>query len=117
MKKFISNIKADKLTYRGFIFSLFLIILPLAYVLIYYKSLPPFIPLFNQLPWGLERIAPTIYIFIPIAIYIAVFLFNIIFTSVVYGKNPLIARFLAATTLLIGIMNFLFIIRTVFVIL
>jgi hypothetical protein len=46
-------------------------------------------------------------------VFIAVFIFNILFTSTIYSKNPLITRFVAAVTLILAMMNFLFIIRTV----
>lgn len=115
MRKFINTITIDKITYRGFLISFLLIILSIGFIAFYYKSLPPYIPVFNQLPWGEARITPTFGIFIPIAIYFGVFITNIIFTSAVYMKNPLIARIVAATTLLIGILNFIFLVRTVFI--
>lgn len=117
MKNFINNIKADKWTFRGFNTSLVLTFITIIYILINYKSLPPFIPIFNQLPWGTQRLTETPGIFIPIAVFSVIFIMNLIFSSVVYSKNPLIARIVAATTLLIAIMNFLFIIRTILIIL
>ncbi len=116
MKKLINNIKSDKITLRGFLLSLILGLLTSVYVLFYYGSLPPFIPIFNQLPWGEQRFTSTIGIFIPIIIFSLLFLFNLIVTGVIYNKNPLIARIIAATTLLIAIMNSIFIIRTILVI-
>jgi hypothetical protein len=117
MKKFINNIKADRLTFRGFILSFFLIIATTLYILINYRNLPPLIPIFNQLPWGFQRLTQTWGIFIPVAILGILFIFNIIFTSIVYAKNPLIARIVAATTLLLVVMNFIFVVRTILVIL
>jgi hypothetical protein len=113
MKNLINNIKADNLTFRGFIISLLLTLFTFLYIVINYANLPPLIPIFNQLPWGNNRLTPTVGIFIPIVAFIVVFIFNILFTSVVYSKNPLIARFVAAVTLILAMMNFLFIIRTV----
>lgn len=117
MKEFINNIKADKWTYRGFNISLFLTFLTVVYILINYSKLPPFIPIFNQLPWGIQRLTITPGIFIPIAVFGIIFIVNLIFTSVVYPKNPLLARIVAATTFLVAILNFLFIFRTLLVIL
>lgn len=117
MKNFLTNIRADKITFRGFIISLLLTLVTVLYILINYKSLPPFIPIFNQLPWGNQRITETVGIFIPIIVFSCIFIFNLIFSSIIYPKNPLIARVVAATTLLIAIINCIFIIRTVFIIL
>jgi len=116
MKNFINNIKADKLTFRGFIISFLLTLLTVFFIILNYEHLPPFVPVFNQLPWGNQRLIATPGIFIPVVIFAFVFIFNIIFTSVVYSKNPLIARIVAAVTLLISIMNFLFIVRTILII-
>ena len=116
MKKFLTDIKADKITSRGFLVSFILSLITLIFIIVYYNSLPPFIPIFNQLPWGPERLTSSIGIFIPIILFGILFIFNLIFSSITYSKNPLIARFVAATTLLLSIINFLFIVRTIFLI-
>lgn len=113
MRNFINHIKADKLTYRGFILSFILLFSSLGFVVFYFNKLPLFIPLFNQLPWGDARVTPTIYILIPIFLYGLFIIGNIIFTSIVYNKNPLIGRMFASTTLLLGAMNFIFLLRTI----
>lgn len=116
MKDFIKNIRSDRLTFNGFIISIALTLITVLYILLQYKNLPPFIPIFNQLPWGDQRLVSTPGIFIPIIIFVCLFIFNVIFTSVVYSKNPLIARIVASVTLLLAIINFLFIGRTIFLI-
>ena len=116
MKKIINNIKADKITLRAFIFSFILGLLTLIYILINYRNLPPLIPMFNQLPWGEQRFTTSSGIFITLGIFSAIFVFNFLFSSIIYEKNPLIARILASTTLLLSIINLIFIVRTIFVI-
>jgi hypothetical protein len=113
MKNFFNNIVADKLALRGFLISFILMLLTIIYILINYSSLPPFLPIFNQLPWGNERLTSTLGIAISTVIFGLVFLFNIIFTSLVYNKSPLIARLVAAVTLIIAVMNFLYIIKLI----
>jgi len=113
MKKLINNIKADKLAFRGFIISLLLTLVTILYIIFNYSSLPPIIPIFNQLPWGNSRLVPINSIFIPVVIFTIIFIFNVLFTSVVYSKNPLIARIVAAVTLILAMMNLLFIVRTI----
>jgi hypothetical protein len=113
MKNLISNITADKLAFRGFVISLFLALLTVFYIIFYYKSLPPLLPIFNQLPWGNDRLVATLGIFIPIAVFTVIFVFNVLFAAAVYSKNPLIARIVSAVTLILSLMNFLFIVRTV----
>jgi hypothetical protein len=113
MKNLINNIRADKLAFRGFIISLLLTLLTILFILINFPSLPPLIPIFNQLPWGNSRLVSTDGIFIPIIVFTIIFFFNIIFTSIVYSKSPLIARIVAAVTLILAMMNLLFIVRTI----
>jgi hypothetical protein len=116
MKDSFNGFRLDKIALRGFIASFVLVVTTIIYVLINYANLPPFVPIFNQLPWGNQRLTQTQGIFIPIIIFAIIFIFNLTFAFIVYSKNPLIARMLAATTLLVAIMNFLFVARTIFVI-
>jgi hypothetical protein len=113
MKNFINNIVSDKLALRGFFISFLLMLFTVLYILLSYYRLPPFVPIFNQLPWGNDRLTSTLGIFIPSVIFAFVFLFNIVFTSIVYNKSPLIARMVAAVTLILAFMNFLFVIRII----
>ena len=116
MKKFLTEITNDKITSRGFSISLILSLFTILFIAVYFKSLPPLLPVFNQLPWGNERLTPSWGIFIPIIVFGLIFVFNLIFATIIYSKNPLIARFIAATTLLLSVINFLYIIRTIFLI-
>jgi hypothetical protein len=113
MKEFINNIKSDKLALRGFLISFLLMLLTIVFILLNFSNLPPFIPIFNQLPWGNERLVSTLGVFIPTVIFGIIFIFNIIFTSIVYAKSPLIARMVAAVTLILAVMNFLFVIKII----
>lgn len=113
MNGFFKNILTDRITQRGFIFCIIIIVLSVLYIALYYNALPPLIPLFNQLPWGEERLSKTIGIFIPPLIAFLIFLINLIIASRFYAKTPLLARILAITSFLISILTLLFVIRTV----
>ena len=118
MKRFLTSIRIDKIILNEFVISFIVALITIAIVLVNYKNLPPLIPIFNQLPWSNQRLTPTPGIFIPIVLYFAVFIFNLFFSSVLYKKNnPLLGRIIAAVTLLIAVMNLIFIIRTVFLVL
>ena len=118
MRGFLTNIRVDKIILNEFVISFIVVLITIAIVLVNYKNLPPLIPIFNQLPWGNQRLVPTPGIFIPIALYFAVFIFNVFFSYTLYKKkNPLLGRIIAAVTLLIAVMNLIFIIRTVFLVL
>lgn len=113
MKEFFRNLKEDKLLIRGSVINLSLIVLSLGYIFLYYAKLPPFIPLFNQMPWGIDRITRTAWIFILPGISLLIFYINLFFSSFFYKKNPLIARLFSATSFFISVLTFLFIVRTI----
>jgi hypothetical protein len=117
MKEFFSDIRNDNITQKSFFGSIFIIFLSVVYILFYYSNLPPFIPLYNQLPWGEQRLAATSGILIPSLLGFVIFIFNLILSSIIYKKIPLISRMLSVTTLLIALLTFLFIIRTVQIVL
>lgn len=113
MKRFFKDIGSDNLTQKSFSACFVIILLSFTYAVFYFASLPPLLPLFNQLPWGEQRLVNTIGIFIPPIIAFLILIINLIFSSLVYKKAPLLSRILAVTSLLISVLTFLFIVRTV----
>jgi hypothetical protein len=117
MKKYFNNLIKDRLVTRLFIISALLLILTLIIILINYTKLPPLLPVFNQFPWGKERLTSTPGIFIPLIIVISYFFLNLLLSMLSYSKYPLIARIFAVTTSLISLLTLLFVIRTISLIL
>lgn len=113
MKEFFKEIKADKITSKAFFITFLIVLLSIIYCIAYYRQLPPLIPLYNQLPWGTERIADTYEIFIPIAIEIFIFIFNLFFSALVYKKAAILSRIFSVTSLLFAVLIFLFLVRTI----
>ncbi|MEK7185942.1 MAG: hypothetical protein AAB675_01095, partial [Patescibacteria group bacterium] len=68
---------------------------------------------YNQLPWGDERLAPTLMIFLPSAITVAVSIINLVTSSFIYSRSQIIARMLSITSTLISFLSFLFTLRTI----
>ncbi|MDO8659733.1 MAG: hypothetical protein Q7K54_03975 [Candidatus Parcubacteria bacterium] len=116
MKEFFRNITQDKTIISAFLINGFLIISGVFFILFYYHLLPPFIPIFNQLPWGEQRLGTTITIFIPLLVALTILITNLLISAITYGKTPLVARMLAAISLLTSILTFLFVIKTVILI-
>lgn len=117
MNELFKLIKNDRIIFRFFILSLTLIIITILYIVINYQNLPPVVPLFNQLPWGPQRLIVRIGIFIPDLIVFSIFLINLFLSLIVYKKIPLVSRMLAVTSCLISLLTFLFIFRTVQIVL
>lgn len=113
MKELFKKIKSDRIIKLSLFFSLSILVIHLAYLVILYNFLPPFLPIFNQMPWGKERLGVKAEIFLPLFINIAFFLLNFILTLRFYEKIPLLSRVLSTTSLLICSLSFIFIVRTV----
>lgn len=113
MKEFFKDIKSDKTIIPAFFINGFFIIASIVFILFSYRNLPPFIPIFNQLPWGEQRLGPTIAIFIPVFVTLLILIVNIFTSTLTYKNSPLVARMLAAVSLLTGILTFLFVVKTI----
>lgn len=117
MKEFFKDIRSDKITNVGFWATTVVIISTFVFILFYYRNLPPVIPVFNQLPWGEERLGTTITIFIPLLTAFIIFVVNLVIATLVYKRIPLVSRMLTGTFLLIAVLTFLFVIKTILLIL
>ncbi|MDO8620974.1 MAG: hypothetical protein Q7R31_01700 [Candidatus Levybacteria bacterium] len=113
MKDFFRDILNGQTTRKIFIANLSLVIITCALIALYYHNLPPFIPIFNQLPWGEQRLGSTATIFIPPLIAFIIFICNIIVAGLAYEKIPLVSRMLATVSLLASILIFLFIVKVI----
>ena len=113
MKNFFKDVVYDKTIKLAFFINIFLIAAAAICILLAYGKLPPFIPIFNQLPWGEQRLGTTISIFIPVLAAILILITNSIISAITYKNIPLISRMLAAISLLAGLLTLLFILRTI----
>lgn len=116
MKELIKHIKTDKIVKWGVILSSALLILQTLYILIVYTSLPPYLPIFNQMSWGESRLGSKIEIFLPILITVSFIIVNIVLITKLYTRMPLASRILSITTLLITILSCIFVTRTLLLI-
>jgi hypothetical protein len=113
MKNYINLALSDKLIKRLLVISLVLIILTALFAILNYRKLPPLIPIFNQLPWGIDRLSNTWGIFIPILFSLLIFIFNFFAAGIVYNESPLLSRMLAITTFIATLLSLLFVFRTI----
>lgn len=116
MNDLFKHIKSDKIIKWGMIAATTLLIFQTAYILITYTSLPPYLPLFNQLPWGESRLGAKIEIFLPVVITIAFFGINLFLITHLYTRMPLASRIISVTTFLITVLSCIFITRTLLLI-
>lgn len=117
MKDFFKDLVQDKAITLSLFFNGFFMLITIIFILFTYWSLPPFVPIFNQLPWGDKRLGTTFTIFIPVFCAILIFAINSIASAAIYKKIPLVSRMLAAVSLLASILSGLFVARTIILIL
>jgi hypothetical protein len=111
MNGLFNKIVKDKIIRYGNAISAMLIVIELLYTLLIYKSLPPFLPLFNQMPWGEIRLGDKDLLFLPIGLACGISLINFFFSTQLYDHMPLLSRMVTITSLLINVITFIFLFR------
>lgn len=107
------EIRSDKIISWGNIITFVIILLSLLFIALQFRILPPYVPIFNQLPWGEDRLGSTLMIFLPVMGVIFVSLTNIFISSAIYTKSQIISRMLTVSSILSSFLSFLFIVRTI----
>lgn len=106
-------LKRDKIANRSYLLSFFLLALTCICSSLFYGLLPPVIPVFNQLPWGIQRLGDKFLIFLPLAFSSLMLLFNIIYSGFIYEKMPLVVRMIGITAFFISLITCIYTLRTV----
>lgn len=117
MSVYFNELLSDKIVRQSVFASLLVLVLTFLYISILYNRLPPYIPVFNQLPWGFGRIADKITIFLPPLLAMVLFVGNMVFSQITYSRMPLVARMISITTFFICVITCIFVIRTTLLIL
>lgn len=112
MNAVFSLVKSDKIIRWGMTLAFILLVLHALSIAIFYQTLPPVVPLFNQLPWGPERLGVKFEIMMPLVITALFFILNYFLLAKLYKAMPLVSRIISITTLLAAVLSFIFIIRT-----
>jgi hypothetical protein len=112
MNGIIKQVLNDKIIKSGMTISGSIILLETVLVIFFYFSLPPLMPIFNQLPWGEARLGSKLTFFIPLLITLFFFALNFFMITKIHEQTPLLSRILSITTLLVSILSIIFTIRT-----
>lgn len=112
MNESFNKLLADKVLQLIILSSVGTTCIAVVLLFIFYSKLPPFLPIYNQQPWGETQLGRKEDIFFPITITIGVCIANALFASRVYTKMPLVARMLCVTSLFVSFFTLLFVIRT-----
>ena len=112
MNERFNTLTRDRIVKISNIASVFLLVLSFMYIVFVYSQLPPLIPVFNQLPWGIERLGSKIMIFLPLVINAVVLFINLLFSQMIYEKMPLVVRMMSITALFVSFITLMFVVRT-----
>lgn len=107
----------DKIIFFGFSITAFFIFTAFIIFLVSLRILPPYLPIYNQMPWGEQRLGTRLEIVIPIILVLVLGLSNLFFSKSIYEKMPLVARILAITSLSISFLALFFAGRTILLLL
>lgn len=117
MKKFFKSLQADSIASWSFWLSTLLFFLLLLGILVLYTTLPPFLPLYNHMPWGYARLGHTYEVFIPFGIAVILSYSNVFVGIQLQSKNPLLSRFLFISCFALSLFTTIFLLRILQVIL
>lgn len=116
MKDNFSELLKDNMVRLLLTASLFLLIIHVFLVAWFYPKLPPYIPFFNSMPWGEARLIPaSLILSVPIMIT-TIFVGNLLISSFLYIKYPLIVRILQFNSLLFIFLSFLAFLQIIFLV-
>lgn len=116
MKDKFSLIMNDRLARIAIIVSMLFLVPTVILIMFFYEKLPPYIPLFNSMPWGEQRLfSSNINIIFPLVL-IGVFLANTLFSAFVYKEYVLASRLLMLNSLLFFMLGFLAYIQILFLV-
>lgn len=99
-KLHFQELKSDRLFIWTSIISLVNTILTTLVLMLTWNQLPPTVPFFYSLPWGIEQLAPTYLLFVLSGVGFLVLLLNFFFSMLVKPVSLFFARILliGATT-------------------
>lgn len=107
MKEKFRILVDDQFTRISLLLSLLFIIPLIAIILFTFSNLPPYIPFFNSMPWGEERLfSSRVVIFLP-AIVVLIFALNIFQATYVYKKYTLVSRIVMFNSFLFLLLSLL----------
>ena len=113
MKRLFNFLPSDQIIIWGFSISIVPLIVSLIAVGIFFNFLPPFVPIYNKMPWGYARVGTKIELFIPIGIGIFFYFANLVLSSFFYKKIVLLGRFFSAVTFAVSLTTLIFVIQII----
>ena len=94
MRENFRHIYSDKFVRVCVLLSCLFLLLLIIIIILSAGKLPPYIPLFNSMPWGEDRLFSSKSIFFLPAIFFGIFICNVVLATTLYKRYALISRIL-----------------------
>lgn len=111
MKEFFKSIQQDSVGSWSLWVTSLLFFIILGGILVLYRSLPPYLPLYNHMPWGYARLGASYEIFVPLVTALFFVLSNTFLAKYLRSSYPLLARFLFAANVSLAFFTLIFFFR------
>src|SRR3989344_7432741 len=97
---------SDNLLFVSSTSSFFVFMLTFFLVVIFYPHIPPFIPMFNSMPWGEQRLASSLVLFAFPFLFASVIVINSLLAFFLYSRYTLASRMLSMSSALFVFLGF-----------
>lgn len=117
MKKLFKLIQKDSVLSWTFWTTIVFVLVMIVLIGVFYTNLPPFLPLYNQMPWGYDRLGHAYELFLLPFSTLFICIINTTIGIRLMSKVPLLARFLFLTMAGLALFSCIFLVRLVFLVL
>lgn len=116
MKGKIRLITKDRFIFYTSVVTLFFLIVSIVLIIFSYSSLPPLVPIFNSMPWGISRLYDVyIIIFYPLVL-VGIVILNTMVGLSIYKNFTLLSRIISFNSLLFCLLAMLAYLQILFLI-
>lgn len=116
MKGRINLLFRDKFLLYSLTLTAIFLTISVLLVVFSYKSLPPLIPLFNSMPWGVTRLYSSEVVLILPLVFLLVILINTTITLLIYNRFTLLSRLITFNSFLVCLLGALAYLQILFLI-
>ena len=117
MNAYIKIVFSDRILRLSTFCSIALLGVTAVYILFVYQSLPPYIPLYHQMPWGEARLGEKEQVFFPFIVTIVIVVVNLVIAISFYSRMPLLSRIVNSTSIVITLLALTFLFQSTMLVL
>lgn len=104
-KKELASLREDSFVWFALVGAFLITLLILGLIVVFWRRLPPEVPLYYSRPWGEKQLATPAHFLILPGLCFLILVFNLVLTSSVFKEEVLMRRILMASSLLMAILS------------